>query len=129
MLWVKTMMEDYGNPSSRHTKGVEAERYLRGSQGNHCGHHKVSEKEIFFTSGGTESNNWALIGGAMANRRAGNHVITTAIEHAAVIHPCCICRNRDLRLRIFRWMKRAISVWRICAGNCGTPPFWYPSCM
>ena len=84
---VKTMMEDYGNPSSRHTKGVEAERYLREARETIAATMKVNEKEIFFTSGGTESNNWALIGGAMANRRAGNHVITTAIEHAAVIQP------------------------------------------
>ena len=67
---VKTMMEDYGNPSSRHTKGVEAERYLREARETIAATMKVSEKEIFFTSGGTESNNWALIGGAMANRRA-----------------------------------------------------------
>ena len=84
---VKTMMEDYGNPSSRHRKGVEAERYLKEARETIAATMKVSEKEIFFTSGGTESNNWALIGAALANRRAGNHIITSAIEHAAVIQP------------------------------------------
>ena len=91
---VKTMMEDYGNPSSRHTKGVEAERYLRQSREAIASTMKVSEKEIFFTSGGTESNNWALIGGAMANRRAGNHIITTAIEHAAVLQPMLFLKEQ-----------------------------------
>lgn len=84
---VKTMMEDFGNPSSRHQKGVEAERYLKEARETIAATLKASEKEIFFTSGGTESNNWAILGGALANRRAGKHVITTSIEHAAVIQP------------------------------------------
>ena len=83
---VKTMMEDYGNPSSKHTKGMEAEKYLRESREIIAKTLKVNEKK-FFTSGGTESDNWALIGTAMANRRAGKHIITTAIEHAAVLQP------------------------------------------
>lgn len=84
---VKTMMEDYGNPSSRHDKGVQAEHYLRDAREIIAKTLKVQEKEIYFTSGGTESNNWALIGAAMANRRAGMHLVTTAVEHAAVIQP------------------------------------------
>ena len=86
-LVVQTMMEDYGNPSSRHLKGVEAERYLREAREKIARTMKVNEKEIFFTSCGTESNNWALIGAAMANRRAGMHIITTSVEHAAVLQP------------------------------------------
>ena len=82
---VRTMMEDYGNPSSRHMKGVEAERYVREARETIARTMKVKEKEIYFTSGGTESDNWALIGAAMANRRAGMHLITTAVEHAAVL--------------------------------------------
>ena len=84
---VKTMMGDFGNPSSKHMKGVEAEKYLRESREMIARTLKVSAKEIYFTSGGTESNNWALIGTAMACRRVGNHIITTAVEHAAVIQP------------------------------------------
>ena len=85
---VKTMMEDYGNPSSKHIKGMEAEKYLRESRELIAKTLKVNEKEIFFTSGGTESDNWALIGTAMANRRAGKHIITTKIEHHAILHTC-----------------------------------------
>ncbi len=92
------MMEDYGNPSSLHAKGVEAERYLREARERIAGNLKVSEKEILFTSGGTESNNLALIGAAMANRRRGNRIITTQIEHAAVGEPMQFLKNQGFEL-------------------------------
>ena len=81
------MTEDYGNPSSMHVMGVRAEKYLREAAEQIAGILKVSPKEIYFTSGGTEANNWALIGGARANRRAGNKIITTQMEHPAVSEP------------------------------------------
>lgn len=81
------MCEDYGNPSSLHRKGMEAEQYLRQARETLAGIMKVQAKEIFFTSGGTEANNMALIGCAMANRRQGNHLITTQVEHPAVLQP------------------------------------------
>ena len=64
---VKTMMEDFGNPSAMHQKGVDAEGYVKESARTLAQILKVTEKEILFTSGGTESNNLALIGGALAN--------------------------------------------------------------
>ena len=82
----KVMCEDYGNPSSMHKKGVEAEKYVRESKEIFAKLLKVQEKEIFFTSGGTESDNLALIGCARANKRAGNHLITTTIEHPAILN-------------------------------------------
>ena len=84
-IMVKILMEDYGNPSSLHMKGVEAENYIKEAKKKIAKTMKVDEKEILFTSGGTESNNTALIGAALANRRAGNHIITTSIEHASVL--------------------------------------------
>ncbi len=84
---VKTMMEDFGNPSSMHMKGVEGEHYIKEAAGKIAKTLKVDEKEIYFTSGGTESNNWALIGTAMANQRAGKHIIISSIEHPAVSAP------------------------------------------
>ena len=84
-LMTKIMCEDYGNPASLHMKGVQAEQYLRYARETLAGLLKVSEKEIFFTSGGTESDNMALIGCAFANRRRGTHLITTQIEHPAVL--------------------------------------------
>lgn len=84
---VKTMMENYGNPSSMHLKGVEAEKYVKEAAREIARTLKVQEKEIYFTSGGTESDNWALIGTAMANQRKGKHIITTVFEHAAISAP------------------------------------------
>ena len=81
---MKVMREDFGNPSALHTKGVEAEHYVKEARAFFAKNLKVDEKEICFTSGGTESNNLALIGTAMAKRRAGNHLITTSVEHASV---------------------------------------------
>ena len=73
----KVLCEDYGNPSSMHRKGVEAEKYIKEAQENIAKILKVDPKEIFFTSGGTESNNMAIIGTAMDNKRKGNKIITT----------------------------------------------------
>ena len=84
---VKTMLEDYGNPSAMHLKGVEAENYVKQAAKEIAKTLKVQEKEIFFTSGGTESDNWAVIGTALANSRQGKHIITTPFEHAAVSAP------------------------------------------
>ncbi len=84
---VKTMTEDYANPSARHSKGMEAENYIREARSVIAASLKVKEKEIIFTSGGSESNNMALIGTAMANRRAGDHIISSNIEHPSVYNP------------------------------------------
>lgn len=84
-LMKKVMCKDYGNPSSLHMKGVDAEQYLRYAKETLAKILKVNEKELYFTSGGTESDNLALIGAAMANKRRGMHLITTQIEHPAVL--------------------------------------------
>lgn len=86
-LMVDLLTKDYGNPSSLHMKGIEAERFVETAKKKIAKTLRVLEKEIIFTSGGTESNNLAIIGAAMANRRAGNHIITTSIEHASVENP------------------------------------------
>ena len=86
-LVVKTMREDYGNPSAKHRMGVDAERYVKDAAVKIAKTLKCSPKEIIFTSGGTEADNLALIGAAMANKRKGKHLITTSIEHPAVYQP------------------------------------------
>lgn len=86
-LMIRLLTQDYGNPSALHKKGSDAETYLRRAKEQIAKTLKVSEKEIVFTSGGTESNNLAIIGSAMANKRNGKHIITTSIEHASVNSP------------------------------------------
>ena len=70
-VMLKTMTEDYGNPSSMHRKGLEAERYVRSAREDIAKVLKASPAELVFTSGGTESNNMAIFGAAMAGRRRG----------------------------------------------------------
>lgn len=78
---------DYGNPSSRHTKGMEAENIIKGAAQTIAKTLRCEPGELVFTSGGTESNNMALIGTALANQRRGKHIITTRIEHPSVYEP------------------------------------------
>lgn len=89
---VMSVMEDamnvsYGNPSAKHRKGMEAENLIKEAQETIAKSLKAKPKEIFFTSGGTESNNTAIIGTALANKRKGKHIITSKIEHASVYEP------------------------------------------
>ena len=86
-VMIQTMREEYGNPSAKHMMGVVAEKYVKEATRMIAKTLKVEEREILFTSGGTESNNIALIGGALANQRRGKHIISTAIEHPAVYEP------------------------------------------
>lgn len=105
---VKTMTEDFGNPSAMHTKGVEAEKYVKEAAKTLAQLLKVTEKEILFTSGGTESNNLALVGGVMANRRSGNHIITTAVEHPAVGQPVEFLENQGFEVTILPTDERGV---------------------
>lgn len=84
-VMMKVFLEDYGNPSSLHLKGLEAEQRIRTAREQIARTLRVEPKELIFTSGGTESDNLALMGTAMANKRRGRHLITTKIEHAAVL--------------------------------------------
>lgn len=81
---VQMMSDVFGNPSAMHNKGVEAENYIKEAKEIIAKTLKVQEKEIIFTSGGTESNNLAIMGCGAANHRMGKHLITTKIEHPSV---------------------------------------------
>ena len=96
----KTLLEDYGNPSSLHRKGVEAEQYIRRTTEILSDILKVNEREIYYTSGGTESNNWALAGTAMAHRRTGGHFIISSVEHPAVSAPASALHDMGFDLTV-----------------------------
>ena len=91
-------LSDFGNPSSMHKKGMEAEQYIREAKQKISAVLKCEPSELVFTSGGTESNNMALIGTALANKRAGNHIITTRIEHASVYQPLLFLEELGYRV-------------------------------
>ena len=84
-LMTKIYTQDYGNPSSMHNKGVQAENYIKEAKAQIAKAMKVKDAEILFTSCGTESDNMAIFGAAHALKRKGNHIITTAVEHPAVL--------------------------------------------
>lgn len=97
-IMMQTMEMDYGNPSSMHQLGIDAEKYIKDAKEIIAKSLKVEEKEIVFTSGGTESNNQALIGAALANKRKGMHLITTRIEHASIHNPMLFLEGQGFRV-------------------------------
>lgn len=92
-LMMKLLVQDYGNPSSMHNMGVIAENYMTEARKKIARTLKVQEKEIYFTSGGTESNNLAIVGAAEANKRSGMHVVTSSIEHPSVSNTMAYLEN------------------------------------
>ena len=80
--------ETFGNPSSIHSFGQQARSAVEDAREKVASFLGAKPAEIVFTSGGTESNNFAIKGIAWANRKKGNHIITSAIEHHAVMEPC-----------------------------------------
>ncbi len=95
---ITVLSEQYGNPSSIYKKGREAKSMLEDARTRiaECMHCKADE--ILFTGCGSEADNWAIIGTAMANKGKGNHIITSAIEHHAVLHPCQYLEKQGFRV-------------------------------
>lgn len=83
-----SMTEQFGNPSSGHAAGARAAMALREHRSTVAGALGAQPQELVFTSCGTESDNWAIRAAVQMNRRVGKHIITTAIEHDAVLQPC-----------------------------------------
>ena len=99
-IMLKTMRDDYANTSGKHIKGVEAESYVKDAADIIAKTLKVKKGEIIFTSGGTESNNMALIGGAMSRKRYGKHIIISGIEHPAVYMPAEFLTEQGFELSV-----------------------------
>ena len=85
---VAAMKDNFGNPSSRHEAGKRAEQLVKNSREVIARAMGADSGEVFFTSCGTESDNWAIRGAVELNKRVGKHIVTTAIEHDAVLAPC-----------------------------------------
>ena len=126
---VKTMTEDYGNPSAKHRKGMEAEQYVRQAAADIARTLKVRDKEILFTSGGTESNNMALIGTAWQTREPESTSSAPESNTPRFTTPWRIWSSRGLRSHICLWTARAIYPWRSWNPPSVGTPYWYPSCM
>jgi cysteine desulfurase len=90
--------ETYGNPSSLHAFGQSSRRAVEAARGSVASLIGAGPEEIVFTSGGTESNNFALKGVARARKGQGNHIITSQIEHHAVLEPCHFLEQEGFRI-------------------------------
>jgi len=90
--------EKFGNPSSIHTEGQEAKRAIEDARERLASFLGAKPEEIIFTSGGTESNNFAIEGVAYAQGKKGNHIITTSIEHHATTEPCKFLEKRGFKI-------------------------------
>lgn len=93
-VMTETMTDVFGNPSSIHSYGRQASKTLRKSRQTIANLLDVNARHIIFTSGGTESNNTAIKGYALANQNKGKHIITTAIEHHSVLHTMAYLEDR-----------------------------------
>ena len=82
------LTESYGNPSSVYSLGSKSKRAVENVRETVAGVLGANKREIFFTAGGSEADNWAIKGVAYANQSKGNHIITSKIEHHAVLHAC-----------------------------------------
>ena len=93
-VMLETLNTTFGNPSSIHSYGRSAGKIIREARKTIATILDVPARNLIFTSGGSEANNQALIGYALANRAKGNHIITTAIEHHAVLHTVLYLQDR-----------------------------------
>ncbi len=80
--------KNYGNPSSLYTMGFQAKDALMSARSRVAELIGANDREIYFTSGGTEADNWAVIGTVKSKKAKGNHIITTKVEHHALLHTC-----------------------------------------
>jgi len=97
-IYKKSIIEYYGNSSSLHSIGQKAAKSLVESRETIASLIKAERSDIFFTSSGTESDNLAIMGVALKNRKHGNHIITSSIEHHAVLNPCEYLENNGFEV-------------------------------
>lgn len=87
-VMTKVLSEEYGNPSSIYSEGRSVKKYVETAREQIAKAINADIREIYFTGSGSEADNWAIKGIAMKNRAKGKHIITTQIEHHAILHTC-----------------------------------------
>ena len=98
-------LENYSNPNSIYTFAQQSKKVMEESRETIADLIGAKPKEIYFTAGGSESDNWAIKGCAEAFASKGKHIITTKIEHHAVLHTCQYLEKKDTKLLIWMWTK------------------------
>lgn len=101
-IMTEVLTENYGNPSSLHNKGLDAEKIMKKARNLIASKLGVTPGEIYFTSGGTESNNLAIKGVAYQHQKRGNHLITTEIEHPSVLETFIALEEEDYNVTILK---------------------------
>ena len=109
--------EYYGNPSSVYDFSTESKKAVNHARETIARSLGAKTNEIYFTAGGSEADNWALVATAEAYGNKGKHIITTKIEHHAILHTCSTWRKGDMRSHIWMWMKMEWLSWMSLRGH------------
>ena len=112
----RALTENWGNPSALYSFGIDAAHVLRDARSTVAKAMGAEPDRVYFTSGGTEADNWAIYGTVKRMGKRGKHIITTAIEHHAVLH--CM---KDLEAQGFE-----VTYLQISGMRCVRIRFWYP---
>ena len=103
----------YGNPSSVHREGRKVRSLIEQARSVIADGLEADPRQIVFTSGGTEADNTALVGVAMANKEKGNHIITSSIEHHAILHTCEFLQGQGFEVTYLPVDESGESRWKI----------------
>lgn len=123
------MKDTFGNPSSIHSYGREAKKWVDEARQQVADLIGAEREEIIFTGGGTEADNLAIIGAAAARHKKGNHIITSSIEHPAVLNSCKYLAKNGFEVTYLPVDGYGLVDQRSCAKRSGRKPSWLPLCM
>ena len=124
----EVLTEQYGNPSSQYALGREMKKRVEDWRGVVAEALECEPGSLFFTSCGTESDNWAITAACWQNRHLGRHIVTTAVEHSAVLEPCRWLERQVMRSPICARTGTGISPLSRCWRPSGRTRRWSPSC-
>ncbi len=122
------MKNNFGNPSSIHSYGREAKKWVDEARQQVAALIGAEREEIIFTGGGTEADNLAIIGAAAARHKKGNHIITSSIEHPAVLNTCKYLAKNGFEVTYLQWTAMVWWIQRNCAERSDQKQSWLPLC-